>query len=79
MIMGLTNFKVARTSFPIFDSFNFKKGQSKKEIQSHGSAFVEMDYKMNVWLKATIISLLAVTMATLIKDYLDLLFGFQHW
>ena len=46
--------------------------------QSHNSTFVELDYTMNASLKTTIISSLAVTMATYLKDYLDLLFRFQH-
>jgi len=51
------------------------KGQ-RKAIQSHGSTFVELDYTMNGLYNH--ISPLAVTMATYVKDYLDLLFGFHH-
>ena len=62
--------KVARTSFPLFHSLTLK-GQSKA-IQSHGSTFVELDYTVNGLYNH--ISPLAVTMATYVKDYLDLTF-----
>ena len=86
---NLWKVKVATVSL-FFNSFNFKrKKQSNKQTnnkkkyekanQSHNSTFVELDYTMNVWHKTSIISSLAVTMAAYLKDYMDLLFSFQHW
>ena len=77
--------KVATVSL-FFDSFDLKTNKqtnkqktNKKAGQSHNSTFVELDYTMNASLKTSIILSLAVTMATYLKDYMDLLFSLQHW
>ena len=79
---NLWKVKVATVSL-FFDSFDLKKQTNKqtnkKAGQSHNSTFVELDYTMNASLKTSIILSLAVTMATYLKDYMDLLFSFQHW
>ena len=77
--------KVATVSL-FFDSFDLKTNKqtnkqktNKKAGQSHNSTFAELDYTMNASLKTSIILSLAVTMATYLKDYMDLLFSLQHW
>ena len=83
---NLWKVKVATVSL-FFDSFDLKtnkqtnkqKKTNKKAGQSHNSTFVELDYTMNASLKTSIILSLAVTMATYLKDYMDLLFSLQHW
>ena len=61
---------------PSFLTILTLKEQNKKASQSHNSTFVELDYTMNAWLKTTIISSLAVTMATYLKYHLGLFFSF---
>ena len=46
----------------------------KKANQSQSSTFVEFDYTINAWVKTTVLGTLEVTMATYLKDYLDLHF-----
>ena len=85
---NLWKVKVTTVSL-FFDSFDLKNKQTNKQTnkkqtnkkagQSHNSTFVELDYTMNASLKTSIILSLAVTMATYLKDYMDLLFSFQHW